>query len=211
MWALAAAMASTMLATRHAGAAEQTPGDPINTAMDERDERRTSTPAQRASGTDHAVSGSEEAVVLSAMHQVNQLEIQAGELAQQKGQSDAVRRFGERLADQHRDSDTEVLGLARKSNIQLEGMRSAAAEAPAELDRRHRATLEKLQRAQGADFDREFINAMLEGHDQTIKQLDSARAKLPGNDVRALIDKTLPVLHKHHEQAQQLKTSAGAG
>lgn len=57
--------------------------------------------------------------ILSKLHQINLMEIQLGQLAQQKASSAKVKSFGERLVRDHQMADREVAALAQKRNIEL--------------------------------------------------------------------------------------------
>jgi putative membrane protein len=169
------------------------------------------------------------------MHLVNQMEIQVGKLAQEKGQSEQVRQFGQRLAQAHRDVDQEVRSLARRQGIELPKAEPGAAssggawpssmlpgtstpqtaaldrEQSAELERHYREQrelLERLQKVQGQDFDREFAEAMVDGHRKTIGRLNDAKNDATNPEVRDLVDRTLPILESHQRDAEQLKSSA---
>lgn len=146
---------------------------------------------------------SPEEKVLTMLNRVNQMEIQAGELAQQKAQSDEVRRYGERVTEDHRQSNNQVRSLAKMQGIQLPA--SDAVEAKHQ-DHQHKV-IEQLRNAKGADFDREFMKIMATDHDQALSELKDAQAKLTNEQVRDLVEKTIPVLERHQQQAQQLQQS----
>jgi putative membrane protein len=211
-WALVTAGLVVTAASTLRAANEPKPGD------------ETSPRAERESGGADAErrageAESADAAVLSQMHQANQVEIQAGDLAKQKAASEDVRKFGDQLAKDHRQSDEEVLSIARKHNIPLAkadadaatpGAASANA-AQATLSREHRATLDKLRDAQGAEFDREFIKAMSEGHQKSINKLQEAKDDVSNPDVVQLVNKTLPKLQEHHQKVQRLRPAQPAG
>lgn len=58
-------------------------------------------------------------VVLSTMHQVNQLEMRLAQAAEERGTAEAVRRYGDRLFRDHRFADTKVTALAGKLGVDL--------------------------------------------------------------------------------------------
>ena len=53
---------------------------------------------------------------------------------------------------------------------------------PAELDNKHKDTADKLAQAQGVDFDRDYLKAMIEGHEDLAAKLESRL------DVQSLAD-----------------------
>jgi len=145
--------------------------------------------------------------VLSAIHTDNQLEIQAGQLAQQKGSSDAVRKFGQTLYNDHNSADSKVQALAKQKGLSL-------SEQPADPEkarhaREEKQEMERLQKLSGAEFDQAFMASMAEGHQKTIDNLEKAKASVSDTDVQKLIDELMPTLHKHQSTAAQ-GTEGGA-
>ncbi len=62
---------------------------------------------------------SADARILSFLHEKNQEEIAVGKLAQEKGQSDAVRKYGATLVRDHTDNDSRVMTISQTQNIPL--------------------------------------------------------------------------------------------
>jgi len=136
------------------------------------------------------------AQVLSKIHHVNQMEIQAGELAARRGKSAEVRRYGDLLVRDHQDSDKKVLALARRQNLVLSSMAMSAKD---------QAAMKKLHRLTGEAFDKDFLPAMKEGHDEAISFLTSARKKTGNAPLAALISQLLPVIRQHDDLAVKLQ------
>src|SRR5215213_1268077 len=61
-----------------------------------------------------ATSGPDPADVLSKLHHANQMEIEAGKLAQEKGSSKAVKAYGKTLVRDHSAADKKVLATAKQ-------------------------------------------------------------------------------------------------
>src|SRR4051812_16678326 len=88
--------------------------------------------------------------ILSDIHTTNQLEIQAGQLAQTKGSSAAVKQFGKQLATDHDSADRKVKELASKKGVSF---REAPADAEsAQKAEKDKAAITKLQNLSGAEF-----------------------------------------------------------
>src|SRR3989440_9593066 len=64
--------------------------------------------------------------VLRKLHHVNQEEIQAGQLAQQKGTTRDVKDYGATLERDHTKGDQDVKTMASKMNGDLEAMKNDA-------------------------------------------------------------------------------------
>lgn len=143
-----------------------------------------------------------EAQLLTKLHMVNEMEIQAGELAQQKGQSPEIREFGRHLAEAHRDADERVQNVAREHQITLSEPSETSKQDAAKRD-----VMAKLHQAEGREFDRVFSAAMVDGHQRTITDLNRAQLNVTNGDVKDLVRETLPVLQDHYERAVKLQTS----
>jgi len=71
----------------------------------------------------------------------------------------------------------------------------------------HDSTMAKLRNLKGAEFDREFVNAMVSDHRKTIARLTSARSQFKDPDTIALVDKLLPTLQQHLSMAEKLQSN----
>ena len=100
---------------------------------------------------------SPESELLSKMHMANQMEIKAGQLAESKGTTPAIRNFGQLLVRDHSYADKRITDLAKQQGIQLMQM-----PMPKSPDEKQKMDMQKqmmasLEQAQGADFDRQFV------------------------------------------------------
>lgn len=167
--------------------------------------QRTATrevPDYRQRTADAAKSSNAEAMVLTKMHLTNQMEIQAGEIAQQKAQSSDVKEFGKQLAQHHREADERVQQLALQEGITLNDPAATQLKKQEE-----QITMNKLRTTEGAAFDQAFSAAMDDGHKQTIADLRKSRGMLKNPRVQELVDNTLPVLETHQQRAQELRAT----
>jgi putative membrane protein len=142
---------------------------------------------------------------LSKLYLTNQTEIQMAQLAQQKGQSDEVRQYGQQLSSDHSSANQEVQQLAQEHGIQLSAATQELSKDREEMQKKFDA----LQQAQGDDFDREFLDTMVDSHKRTIDKLSKLQRDVQDPTVRQLIDKSLPKLQQHQDQAEQLKRQIG--
>lgn len=136
--------------------------------------------------------------VLMKLHHSNQMEVAAGKLAQEKGQSKDVKSFGKTLVSDHSAADKKVMALAKTEKINL------PASEPMSDDK-----MDKLKSASGADFDKMFATHMLEDHKKDIDEVKSARDNTKDTKLKGLLSSTLPVLEKHRDIAQRLTDKLG--
>jgi putative membrane protein len=143
---------------------------------------------------------------LTKMYISNQAEIQMGQLAQERAQSDQVREYGQMLSSQHEKANQDVQSLAQQKDVQL----SAAPGKDAEKEQKDlQGKLEKLQQAQAQDFDKQFLDTMVDSHGKTIDNLSKLEQDVTDPKIKQLIQQQLPVLQQHHDQAEQLKAQIG--
>jgi putative membrane protein len=139
--------------------------------------------------------------LLQKLHHVNQEEIKAGELAQQKGSSSDVKSYGAMLVKDHQQADRELTTLAGKVNVDLTAMKTDQESREKREVKQHK--MEQLQKMTGKDFDRGFAQMMVNGHQQVIDVVKNSRDDVKP-DVKSFLDKQLPVLQKHADMAKDL-------
>jgi putative membrane protein len=121
-------------------------------------------------------------------------EVQLGQLAQQNGGSADVKAFGQRLVTDHSKAMDQAAALAKTMNVQV----------PTEPEPEAQDEYQKLQGLKGAEFDKEFAQAMVQGHEQTIQKFEE---QSKGNDqVAQYAQQTLPVLQTHLDLAKKIET-----
>jgi putative membrane protein len=157
--------------------------------------------------------------VLTEIHMVNETEIQAGNIAKTNASSKQVKDFAEMLVRDHTKADKQVMSLAKSMNIELPSMSDVAGSSyggsgsSTQHDEAVQAqqTLDRLKGMKGAEFDREFLSAMVQGHERAIAKLMTAQAQHKGDEIGKLIGKLLPTIKKHLETASRLQEQLGGG
>jgi putative membrane protein len=128
----------------------------------------------------------------------NNSEILLGNLAADRARSPAVRDFGRTLVSDHSKARAEVLDVGRRF-----GIRPDREPSPEARDMHHR-----LMGLRGRDFDREFINHMVEDHRKDVDEFrDEARER--HGAVSDLAARQLPTLQAHLRTARTLDRSDG--
>ena len=122
-------------------------------------------------------------------------EVELGKLAAEKGSSDAVKQFGQRLADDHGKAGTELKQLAEQKGVTL----------PTDLDAKHKQLRDRLAKLNGADFDRAYINEMVKDHKKDVADFKRQANGAKDSELKSWAGKTLPTLEDHLKQAQQLQ------
>jgi putative membrane protein len=123
----------------------------------------------------------------------NMAEVDVGKLAQEKGKSDAVKKFGQMLQTDHGKANEEAKSVASQVGV----------EPPSGASIGEQATYLKLKVLSGDTFDKSFANTMVSDHQKDIKEYQKASGKTDA--VGEYAKKTLPTLQKHLQEAQQLQ------
>lgn len=114
-------------------------------------------------------------------------ELPAGEQAQQKGTTQAVRTAGEHLVEGHTFLDARVRDVASKLGLAL----------PNEPNEQQKQWLATLDQAQGVDYDRQFANILRLAHGRVFSVVAQVRASTQNSLVRALADDANTVVLDH--------------
>jgi putative membrane protein len=122
-------------------------------------------------------------------------EIQIGRLAQKKGASEGVKRFGRTLERDH------TAGLQKAESLAA----SLRAAPPAAPNAEQRSTYNHLSHLSGSQFDKRFVNKMVKDHEKDIQAFrrESRRTGPTAEFAR----RTLPTLEAHLKLAKSLTAS----
>lgn len=124
------------------------------------------------------------------------LEIQASQLAVERGQHPEVKRYAEMMIKDHTAVDKELKALASAKGFQL----------PTELDGGKRRLTEKLRKAEGHDFDEEYADEVaVDAHEDAVELFEDAADDTDDTEVKAFAAKHLPALQKHLDMGRQLE------
>jgi putative membrane protein len=152
--------------------------------------------------------------VLSIIHQVNQDEIKLGKMAQAQAQDDKVKGFAKDMVDDHTALDKKLTDFVQKEGkgkVTLSASQIPAAK-HAEMKSSTEKAEAKLKSATGATFDKEYMSAMLKGHDNVLTDLDAALPSLKGNDkVHDLVSDARDKVKEHRDHARDILTDLEKG
>jgi putative membrane protein len=125
-------------------------------------------------------------------------EVQVAQLAATKATDANVKSFASMLVDHHTAANNELIQLANAKGVEL----------PAAPPRSMRRDIEKLGKKSGGEFDRDFVRQVgVKAHEKDIKLFEHASKDVKDTQLKAFVDKTLPVLRQHLQAAQALPES----
>lgn len=114
-------------------------------------------------------------------------EVEFGKLAQQKASNAKVKEFGEMMVMDHSKANEELKALAKAKNVTL----------PDSLNADSKKMWDDLSKKSGADFDKAYVNMMVDDHKKDVGKFEDASKNLKDADLKVFVDKTLPVLKGH--------------
>jgi putative membrane protein len=116
-----------------------------------------------------------------------------GQLAQQKGATEGVRKFGKDLEHDHAKANDSAMTVAKSIGVN-----------PPEMPtKKQRELYDRLSKLSGEQFDKEFVQAMVKDHKKDIQKY-SEEAKGTG-PVDMYAKDTLPHLKQHLQEAESLQ------
>ncbi len=120
------------------------------------------------------------------------VEVELGNLAQQKGASDQVKQFGKRMVDDHSKANDELKQIASSKDITL----------PTALDKKHQGDVDKFSKLSGAQFDKAYMSHMVDDHKHDVSDFRKESKSGKDADVKEFASKTLPTLEEHLKLAE---------
>jgi predicted outer membrane protein len=126
-------------------------------------------------------------------------EVELGRLAAERGSSDDVKQFGQRMVDDHSRANSELMQLTTAKGITV----------PTALDDKHRAQMTKMSQLSGAAFDRAYAKEMVKDHQKDVSLFQKQATKGADADVKAFAARTLPTLQDHLRMARELNGHGG--
>jgi putative membrane protein len=102
----------------------------------------------------------------------NMAELELSRMAVDKAANPQIKAFAQKLISDHDAAGSKLKGVVSGQPI----------EWPSQLDDKHRETADALVKKQGADFERDYVKAMIESHQDLAAKLESRL------DVQSLTD-----------------------
>ena len=131
--------------------------------------------------------------ILNKLHSINRAEVAAAGLVSSRTESKELRRFARDMTRDHATADGLVVALAKRKKIGLAPLAPKAGP---------------LAALSGVAFDRGYVSAMIDGHEEALAFLDKAASDSNDPDVKLLVDQLLPTVMHHKQMAQKI---AGGG
>lgn len=212
--AVLAGAIGTAFACRNERTQEVPPDEPTPTPTTEPGVAPTTTepgePGTEAMGEMGAADRQEAGRILTEIHQINAMEMEAGKLALTKARSEEVKDFANSIIEDHREADQKVVEFAQEHDITLSAGGAMAGEpSAAHLTAEAQSTLDRLNQAKPKQFESVFLTTMMEGHQRAVDKLQAAQSQVTNEDLRSLIGEVRSTVEGHLEKARELQEESG--
>ena len=127
--------------------------------------------------------------------QSHQQEIDMGHLGEQKSTNSDIKDFASMLVKDHESALKDLNSLMDKYNAPQQGQLS-----------KDQATIDHLNSMDLAEFDKNFLDMMVDGHNKALDAYRSASTTVQNADLKNHINDTIPTIEKHLNRAQQLQS-----
>lgn len=124
-------------------------------------------------------------------------EVQLGQLAQQKSQSEDVKQFGQKMVEDHTQLGDQMKPVAQQMGVKQ----------PKEPSKKDKQLMAKLEAVSGPQFDEAYIQAMVKDHKQDLKEFKSEAQTAQDPNVKQVAQEGPGVISQHLQMIQQIAQS----
>ncbi len=122
-------------------------------------------------------------------------EVKLAQLAKEKATDTAVQHFADMMIADHSAANEKVKALAAERNVTL----------PAEPGEDEQKKAAELGKKAGKDFDKDYVNTMVKGHEETLDLFKKCSSKTSDGAVKAFADNTIPTIEHHLMRIKDIK------
>jgi putative membrane protein len=164
----------------------------------EADQENQTQQSQRSEPTQSAqVSGDQRFIAEAA--QDGRSEVELGQLAASKASSPAVKKLAQKMVADHTKANQQLESLPQAS----QALQSATPPPQAG------GTADRLSQLSGKEFDRAFVEQVIQDHENAISRFKEAAASAQDPDVKRFASQTLPTLEQHLQMAKSAQKALG--
>lgn len=133
--------------------------------------------------------------------QTDMVEANLGQLAQQNGDSQQVKDYGQMLTTDHTQDYQQLQSLATQANLTVPTAIDAA---------NNKKMIDPFEKLKGAAFDKKYAAEMVEGHTKAIEVYKREADSAQNPAVKSYAAATLATLQKHQAGAKDLMSAKKA-
>jgi putative membrane protein len=150
----------------------------------------------KSPGMQRAIAVNNDETFLRSAAEGSMLEVKLGQVAEQKAQSEEVKKFAKRMVEDHSKALDELKALGAREHINL----------PTNISHQHSVKYKALEKLSGPEFDRAYARDMVQDHEKDINEFKHGAATAQKPELKEFAQKTLPTLESHLEQAKEMMT-----
>jgi putative membrane protein len=152
---------------------------------EKKDEKKTAQPSATTSKSPAPASLSDkDKSFMKEAAQGGMSEVEMGKMAQQKGKSADVKKFGSTMVADHGKANNELMAIAKKKGVDLSKEKA------------------KMMKLNDANFDKEYVDAMVKDHEKDLSAFQAEAKNGSDAEVKAFASKTSAVIKKHLDMAK---------
>jgi putative membrane protein len=121
------------------------------------------------------------------------VEVKLGQLAQDRGSSDAVKEFGKRMVADHTQAIQLLKTIASQKDMNL----------PTDLNKRDQKTYDKLSEMSGEAFDKAYMKQMVRDDQDHISMFQQEASYGQDTNFKDFASRLLPTLQEHLKMAKE--------
>lgn len=170
--------------------------DTSNSGMskNETDSTRGDKPGDTSAQTSNTPPSQESIDFVTKAASGGMMEVQLGQVAQQKAKSQRVKDFASMMVTDHNKANEELKSLAVSNNITV----------PATLLPEHQKHIEMMSKMSGSAFDNHYMDMMVNDHKKDIAEFQKQANAATNDAFKSFAANTLPTLQKHLDSAQAI-------
>jgi putative membrane protein len=124
-------------------------------------------------------------------------EVQMGQIAAEKGSSDDVKQFGQKMVTDHTQLGDQMKQVAQQIGV----------TPPAGLSKKDKEEVAKLQTLSGTEFDNAYIMAMVKDHKKDAEDFKSEAQQTQNPTVKQAADQGSQMIDQHLDMIEKIAQS----
>lgn len=131
---------------------------------------------------------------------IDQHEINAGKIAENKATNEEVKEYARMMVDVHTQNLSELKELSKQ-----EKLTAAKSSDSKSIQSKSNAGIKRLANASSKEFDSDYIDAMVSDHSDALKSIDKSLSNVTNANLKIYLQKTLDAVKQHLEEAKNLQ------
>ncbi len=123
------------------------------------------------------------------------MEVEMGKVAMMNSSNPEIKKFGEKMVNDHGKANDELKAIAANKNITL----------PPNMSDDMMQKMNDMKEKKGKDFDKAYVDMMVDDHKEDIDAFRDEANNGNDPDIKAFASKTLPTLEEHQSMINAIQ------